>query len=284
MCRDTSCVNIPFGKGGAGHPDQNVPTQTPDATPEDTLARAITAIGSADFIPRALDYLRTEAPFEGCFLTLLDGNRPPLHLYDNVRDEFRSHVIDSYLDGVYLLDPFFVTYRRDAPDGVFRLRDVAPDRFPRSTYFRTYYGSIRLKDEVAALIGLPTGKHLFYSIGRRSGEQKFSAGEVRGLRRLFPVFAAMNRRHFAQESYAAPDGEIDTAMKRFGAGALTDREREIAILVLKGHSSRSIAEVIGVTPGTVKIHRKNFYRKLGISSQSELFSTFLSSLAGRGPG
>ncbi len=250
----------------------------PQHTTEEALARAITAIGSANFVPRALDYLRTVTSFEGCFLTLLDGNRPPLHLYDNVRDEFRSHVIDYYLDGVYLLDPFFVIYRRDAPDGVFGLREVAPDRFAQSTYCRTYYSSIRLKDEVAVMIGLPTGKHLFYSIGRRSGEHKFSVRDMRRLRNLFPVFAAMNRRHFAQESYATPEGEIDTAMKRFGAGELTDREREIAILVLNGHSSRSIAEVIGVTPGTVKIHRKNFYRKLGISTQSELFATFLASL------
>lgn len=260
------------------------PGITPDDTTEEALARAITAIGSAAFVPRALDYLRTVTPFTGCFLTLLEGSRPPVHVYDNVRDEFRSHVVDYYLDGVYLLDPFFVVYRRDAPDGVFSLRAVAPDRFPQSTYFKSYYGSIRLKDEAAILIGLPTGKHLFYSIGRRSNEKKFNAHELRGLRRLFPVFAAMNRRHFAQESYATQNGEIDTAMQRFGAGLLTDREREIAILILKGHSSRSISEVIGVTPGTVKIHRKNFYRKLGISSQSELFSTFLASLTGRTAG
>lgn len=250
----------------------------PEHITQEALACAITAIGSANFVPRALDYLRSVTPFQGCFLTLLDGNRPPLHLYDNVRDEFRSHVIDFYLDGVYLLDPFFVIYRRDAPDGVFCLRDVAPDRFAQSTYSRTYYSSIRLKDEAAVMVGLPSGKHLFYSIGRRAVESKFSARDIGRLRNLFPAFAAMNRKHFARENYATPEGEIDIAMKRFGADDLTDREREIAILVLKGHSSRSIAEVIGITPGTVKIHRKNFYRKLGISTQSELFATFLSSL------
>lgn len=255
-----------------------MPTNTPQPTTEEALASAITEIGSAKFVPRALDYLRTVTPFEGCFLTLLDGNRPPLHLYDNVRDEYRSHVIDYYLDGVYLLDPFFVVYRRDAPDGVFGLREVAPDRFAQSTYCRTYYTCIRLKDEVALMVGLPTGKHLFYSIGRRSLEQRFSVRDMRRLREHFPVFAALNRRHFARESYATPEGEIDTAKKRFGAGQLTDREREIALLVLNGHSSRSIADMIGVTQGTVKIHRKNLYRKLGISTQSELFATFLSSL------
>lgn len=255
----------------------------PDDTTEEALAEAITALGTPEFVPRALDYLRSATPFSGCLLTLLDGNRPPRHVYDNVRDQFRSHVVDFYLDGAYLLDPFFVIYRRDAPGGVFHLREVTPDRFQKSTYFKTYYEAIHLNDEAGILIDLPTGKHLFYSIGRRRDETKFTARDLRGLRRLFPAFAALNRRHFAQESYVSEEGEIDTAMQRFGAGALTDREREISILILKGHSSRSVAEEIGVTPGTVKIHRKNIYRKLEISSQSELFSMFLASLAGRGP-
>lgn len=261
-------------------------THGPDSTEtisEEALARAIMAIGGADFVPRALDYLRTAAPFLGCFLTLLDGRRPPVHVYDNVRDAYRAHVVDGYLDGLYLLDPFFVAYRRDAALTVLSLRDVAPDRLQQSTYFRSYYQSTRLEDEAGLFIDLPSGKHLFYSIGRRSGERKFSARDLRALRRVYPVFAALNRRHFGQDRYRRDDREIDTAMERFGAGVLTEREREIAILVLKGHSTRSISDVIGVAEGTVKIHRKNFYRKLGISSQSELFSAFLTSLSGAGP-
>ncbi|MEQ9259576.1 MAG: LuxR C-terminal-related transcriptional regulator [Roseovarius sp.] len=259
----------------------HAPKTAEDAT-EEALARAIMAMGSPSFVPRALDYLRTAAPFLGCFLTLLDGKRPPVHLYDNVRDAYRAHVVDGYLDGLYLLDPFFVAYRREPRSAVLSLRDVAPDRLQQSTYFRSYYQSTRLSDEVGVFIDLPSGKHLFYSIGRRSGEKKFSAKDLRAMRRVYPVFAALNRRHFGQDRYAQDEREIDTAMERFGAGVLTEREREIAILILKGHSTRSISNVIGVAEGTVKIHRKNFYRKLEISSQSELFSTFLASLSGSG--
>ncbi|MGB5557723.1 MAG: LuxR C-terminal-related transcriptional regulator [Paracoccaceae bacterium] len=259
---------------------------------EIALAGAIAAIGTADFIPRALDYLRAVAPFPGCFLTLLNGNRPPLHLYDNVRAERRAQVIDRYLDGAYLLDPFYVAYRAmnpcAQPCAFLHLRDVAPDRFSQSTYSREYYNSIRLEDEAAFLIDLPSGKHLFYSIGRLDGQPKFSTRDVRAFRRALPIFAAMNRRHFADDNYAGPTtgvqagNEIDLALHRFGAGTLTDREREIAILVLKGHSSKSIANATDIAPGTVKIHRKNIYRKLKISSQSELFAMFLNALTHRG--
>jgi DNA-binding CsgD family transcriptional regulator len=52
----------------------------------------------------------------------------------------------------------------------------------------------------------------------------------------------------------------------------------VATLILKGHSSASVSTVAGITVGTVKIHRKNIYRKLSISSQSELLSNFLRSV------
>ncbi len=50
--------------------------------------------------------------------------------------------------------------------------------------------------------------------------------------------------------------------------------------MLRGHSSESISRRFGIYTGTVKIHRKNIYAKLGISSQSELFSRFISYLSG----
>jgi DNA-binding CsgD family transcriptional regulator len=59
---------------------------------------------------------------------------------------------------------------------------------------------------------------------------------------------------------------------------LSDREREVTQLILRGHSSQSICFNLGISLGTVKTHRKNAYAKLNISSQSELLSLFLQSL------
>ncbi|MEB8385812.1 helix-turn-helix transcriptional regulator [Rhodobacteraceae bacterium KMM 6894] len=268
----------------------HLPTPSPQPQVE-VLARAIAAINTAEFVPLALDYLRTAIAFHGCFLTLLEGKRPPLHIYDNVNAQRRADVIDAWLDGAYRLDPFYVAYTEDRPCIAARLRDVAPDRFPQSSYFREYYGGIRLHDEAGVLIDVPGGQHLFYSLGRLIGEPRFSRRDIDAANRILPVFAAINRRHFARAdalpaqdapnapaiTAIAPD-DIDNAMDAFGTGLLTERESQIAILILKGHSSKSIAHRIGVSPGTVKIHRRNFYRKLNISSQSELFSLFLETL------
>lgn len=51
---------------------------------------------------------------------------------------------------------------------------------------------------------------------------------------------------------------------------LTQRESEILVYLGKGHSSAYVAEVLVVAESTVRSHRKNIYRKLGIGSREEL--------------
>jgi DNA-binding CsgD family transcriptional regulator len=86
----------------------------------------------------------------------------------------------------------------------------------------------------------------------------------------------------AEEKTARPplNLQLTSAFENFGEGVLTRREREVVRMVLRGHSSNSIGRQFHITTGTVKIHRKNIYAKLGISSQSELFSLFISYLSG----
>lgn len=55
---------------------------------------------------------------------------------------------------------------------------------------------------------------------------------------------------------------------------VTAREAEVADLVLRGHSNGSIGAVLGISTETAKVHRKNLYAKLRISSSFELFRLF----------
>jgi DNA-binding CsgD family transcriptional regulator len=71
---------------------------------------------------------------------------------------------------------------------------------------------------------------------------------------------------------------VETALGRFGAGLLTEREMAIARMVLRGNSSKAIADRLAISPETVKVHRRHLYSKLGISTQPELFSRFIEAL------
>ncbi|MFV2032033.1 MAG: LuxR C-terminal-related transcriptional regulator, partial [Gammaproteobacteria bacterium] len=109
--------------------------------------------------------------------------------------------------------------------------------------------------------------------------------ELKYIERDLPVFGALCRRHFklashslSQPTAASAEQRLAFALERFGEEALTPRERDVAVCILKGHSSKSTARIIEVSPETVKIHRKNIYRKLNVSSQSDLFVHFVATL------
>ena len=259
----------------------------PDASPSarGSLARAISAINTADFFPAILDYMRSIVPFNGVFVTHLHRHRPPDHIYDNVRAERHRVVVDQYLDNAYLLDPFYDVFLSGRSNCAMRLNDVAPDQFMRSTYYRRYYQNIDLRDEMAILIAMADDGAMFFSLGRLGAEPRFTAREVRAFKNEIPLIAALTRKHFergqiapVKPEAAAPEHSLTAALDAFGENILTAREREVATLVLKGHSSASVSAMAGITVGTVKIHRKNIYRKLSISSQSELLSHFLRSV------
>jgi DNA-binding NarL/FixJ family response regulator len=52
--------------------------------------------------------------------------------------------------------------------------------------------------------------------------------------------------------------------------ALSDRQREVVILVCRGLSNRLIADELVVSERTLKNYLLNIYRTLGIQSRSEL--------------
>ncbi|SOE17134.1 LuxR family transcriptional regulator [Hoeflea halophila] len=248
------------------------------------LSRVISAINTADFFPAMLDYLRSIVPFSGAFITHLHPKRPPDHIYDNVRAERHREVVDQYLDTAYLLDPVYDVFLSGRCNCAMRLRDIAPDQFLRSTYYQRYYKNIALRDEMAILVPQGNGA-IFYSLGRIGDEPRFSSRAVRAFEAEIGIIGALTGKHFERghsgpvaSEATSPDRMLSAALDAFGEDILTAREREVATLILKGHSSASISTVAGIAVGTVKIHRKNIYRKLSISSQSELLSKFLRSV------
>ena len=58
--------------------------------------------------------------------------------------------------------------------------------------------------------------------------------------------------------------------------ALTRRRRQVASLVLRGFSNREIAQKLGVTEGTVKVHLHAIYEKLNIHSRTRLAIALMS--------
>ncbi|WP_170645299.1 helix-turn-helix transcriptional regulator [Ruegeria sp. HKCCA5426] len=245
----------------------------------ENVAGAIRAVGTSSFMPELLNLMREATSFKGAFVSLLNPGKAPEHVYDNVRSERRSVVVDRWLDRAWLLDPFVVRFIGERHEPVMVLRDVTPDRFANSDYFRIYYKSLFLTDEIGVFVAIANGT-LFLSLGPSEGKTRFTRRDVERLTDLHPIISALCEQHFHRnpsagrldESEVDFDGVIDKVCK-----GLTHREIEVVQFLLRGHSTRSIALLLDVSPATIKVHRKNIYRKLHISSQSALFSMFLHS-------
>jgi len=73
------------------------------------------------------------------------------------------------------------------------------------------------------------------------------------------------------EYYTNPEiGQSHTENSSTKALFLTKREKEVIVLTAKGKSSAEIAEELFLSRHTVNTHRRNIYKKLGISNLKEL--------------
>lgn len=62
-----------------------------------------------------------------------------------------------------------------------------------------------------------------------------------------------------------------------GWEALTDMERRVALLIADGHTNRSAAEELALSPSTIGTHLRSVFRKLGVHSRVQLARVLLSS-------
>lgn len=59
---------------------------------------------------------------------------------------------------------------------------------------------------------------------------------------------------------------------RWNTSGLTARQREILLLVASGHHVTEIAELLGISPGTVENHKRRIYAKLNATSAAQAVS------------
>ena len=207
---------------------------------------------------------------------------PPVIEYNLPPKRRGKTTLDHYVTGPFLLDPFYRAAKVDECFGVFRLSALAPSGFQESEYFRTWYHECGFQDECGLLIELDSGS-LNLALGMTGSSRPFSKRKVDRLEAVFPAVEALVRRHWNPLAPAGEPSDLRTrlqeALGAFGSSVLTRHERQVIELVLLGNSTRPVAEKLGISAETVKLHRKHACAKLDIMSQSKLFYLFVDALA-----
>lgn len=270
-----------------------------DALPngaETALAETISRVGGAGFEASLGRFLRRSIACNNVVIIAYHRATLPEVIYEQADDPIVFKDLHRlYVAGAYLLDPYHDLHVNRIAPGAYRLIDIAPDQFQRSQYYLDYYRQTTLADELTFVSYPDDDTTLTVCLGRdASMPRPFGAQAREVASRIGPVVIALADRHWhevrAAPASTAPQVVIATdepperlrrvLVERHGI-RLSQRQAQVALLILQGHSSVSIGLRLGVSAQTVKVFRRQIHARCGISSQAELFALLLPLLTER---
>lgn len=142
-------------------------------------------------------------------------------------------------------------------DGIELIREVATRGQEVDVMVITVFGDE--KHVLAALQAGATGYLL-----KDSTSHDISEAVLQLINGGSPISPSIARHLLKRFHQAAPPKPIDVDVK-----VLTEREREVLSLIVKGFSYKEIATLLAMSAQTVPSHIKSIYRKLAVHSRSE---------------
>ncbi len=244
------------------------------------IGRLIEALDRPNFWLSLVRLLDRYIPVDSWVVLIFSNGRPQVLAECPGKDGGPDPLFQDYLKGLYLLDPFYLANREAPQNGLFWLADVAPECFEQTDYYQRYFRLNVVADEVHINVQLDAERTLSLSLGN---ECLFSAEQTALLTLIQTWVAALMRQRMAFEREALEQNTSPTPSWQSWLDStdqqletpLSARELEVGRLMLSGCSNKEIARKLAISVETVKVHRKHMYSKLGIKSQSELFSLFL---------
>ena len=116
------------------------------------VADMINALANEDFYSHFARACELISGYQSALIVWLSTSHRPIKLYDDLPAELAEPTLKPWFEGGYLLDPFYTLFKNNAPEGIYRLEDLAPDNFYKSEYYRSYYSETGLTDESGLLI------------------------------------------------------------------------------------------------------------------------------------
>lgn len=211
-------------------------------------------------------------------------NSTPSCIFDDVEDLSTS----EYIKFAYLLDPIYDRFLKRTLPNTCLMRKTAPDGFFSSEYYEKYYERLNIVDEY--YFNMPVDEETTFHITftRMNRAQRYTAAEQKLLQSHEPMLQLVIEDYWY--NFATPlkadagknqktHEAVTKVFESFGSSILTPREQEVMQLMLKGFSDKYTACLLGISPGTVRNHKKSIFVKLKVTSQGQVFGLFLEALA-----
>jgi DNA-binding CsgD family transcriptional regulator len=125
--------------------------------------------------------------------------------------------------------------------------------------------------DIVPIVVTSVGVALLFRVTQRQRDE-----HVKVIRDL--ELARAQGQRWRSESRSLLKGLGDAIDVQFGRWKLTDAEREVALLLLKGLSSKEVATVRAVSERTVREQARSVYAKSGLTGRAALSAFFLEDL------
>ncbi|MEP2630030.1 MAG: helix-turn-helix transcriptional regulator [Hyphomicrobiales bacterium] len=249
----------------------------------DNVALAIKARGTTEICLAIREMLASAFEFDNYLVIAYRGEENPVILHRSGASKRVHAELDShYVPSLYVLDPFYAAHINRIESGVYLLRDLAPDKFNTTSYYREYYKKTTLLDELSFFGYSLDGWTYNVCVGRdETSGRPFTKPSVTKAMELAPVVVSILESRWEKMPFerAASNKDIPNLVASLIKELadkhdirITNRQAQVALLLLRGHSSRSIGMQMDISWQTVRVFRKQLYSRCGISSQAELFS------------
>lgn len=188
--------------------------------------------------------------------------------------------LDLYLNSAFVLDPFYRLGFDKKQSGFFSLAEIMPaDSGQYEDYYNRYFRHLKIIDEVGFIFQL--GGNLGFvhiELANFTGSKKISSDCLQLLKQLSPILQPLITQHqlsYINENDADELNFVEQFHQKFGTEVCTAREHDVMLLMLQGYSVKAVAHHLGLGVETIKMHKKNIYAKLEVSSQPELLALFI---------
>ena len=260
------------------------------------LSNAIDAIGKDRLPALLIKLIKFRIKIDAAILIIYRPKSKPVLLSSTFKEKRAKLGLSNYINDTYVLNPAYLSFKKGETRGITKLTEISGKDSIKSAHYTNFKikeardedlgflteGWPERLEEISILFDLPNKEMGELAIFKKkiSG---FNKTDLNTLQILEPLIYSIIKNHWTTTRdntiFKNTRANQNKRYENFGEKILSPREIEVAQLIFEGHSGNSIAANLDIALTTVKSHRKNMYKKLGIGSQQELFSRYIDSIS-----
>ena len=260
------------------------------------ISNAIDAVGKDRLPTLLIKLIKFRIKIDAAILIIYRPESKPILLNSTFKEKRAKLGLNNYINDTFVLNPAYLSFKKGETRGITKITEISGKDSIQSVHYTNYKikeardedlgflteGWPERLEEISILFDLPNKEMGELAIFKKkiSG---FNNSDLNTLQVLEPLIHSIFKNHWStvRQSIIRKNSmpTKNTRYDSFGENTLSPREMEVAKLIFEGHSGNSIAANLDIAIETVKSHRKNMYKKLGIGSQQELFSRYIDSIS-----